>query len=129
MGKPAPGKKTPFKDLGGLSSNNVKAITWCYNKKIVAGYTKTQFKPHNNITRAQLAIMIWKFAGKPSVEGMSCPYTDIEVTDSFTANNRKAVIWCYNNGMINSIEGDKFLPDLEGTRALLTEMLYGYAHR
>ncbi|MCR5067645.1 MAG: BspA family leucine-rich repeat surface protein [Erysipelotrichaceae bacterium] len=129
MGKPAPGKKTPFKDLKGLSTNNVKAITWCYNKKIVAGYTKTTFKPHNNITRAQLAIMIWKFAGKPSVDGMSCPYTDIEVTKTFTANNRKAVIWCYNNGMINSIEGDKFLPDLEGTRALLTEMLYGYAHR
>nr|MCR5067929.1 S-layer homology domain-containing protein [Erysipelotrichaceae bacterium] len=124
--KPYQGKKTPFKDLGGLSTNNVKAITWCYNKKIVNGYTKTQFKPHNNITRAQLAIMIWKMAGKPSVDGLECPYTDIEVTKTFTANNRKAVIWCYNYGLINSIEGDKFLPDLEGTRSLLTEMLYGY---
>ncbi|MCR5067709.1 MAG: S-layer homology domain-containing protein, partial [Erysipelotrichaceae bacterium] len=123
--KPAPGKKTPFKDLGGLSTNNVKAITWCYNQKIVAGYTKTQFKPHNNITRAQLAIMIWKMAGKPSVDGMSCPYTDIEVRDGFTANNRKAVIWCYNKGLIDSITGDEFKPDLEGTRALLTEMMYG----
>ena len=126
--KPTPGKKTPFKDLGGLSTNNVKAITWCYNKKIVAGYTKTQFKPHNKVTRAQLAIMIWKFAGKPSVEGMSCPYTDIEVTPDFTANNQKAVIWCYNKGLISSITGDEFKPDLEGTRALLTEMMYGYVH-
>ncbi|MCR5066691.1 MAG: S-layer homology domain-containing protein [Erysipelotrichaceae bacterium] len=126
--KPYQGKKTPFKDLGGLSTNNVKAITWCYNKKIVNGYTKTQFKPHNKITRAQLAIMIWKMAGKPSVEGMDCPYTDIEVTDSFTANNRKAVIWCYNKGLIGSITGDRFDPDKEGTRALLTEMMYGYVH-
>ena len=125
-GKPNPGKKTPFKDLKGLSTNNVKAITWLYNKKIVAGYTKTTFKPHNNITRAQLAIMIWKMAGKPSVDGLECPYTDIEVTKTFTANNRKAVIWCYNYGLINSIEGDKFLPDQDGTRSLLTEMLYGY---
>ncbi len=126
VGKPKPGKKTPFKDLKGLSANNVNAITWCYNQKIVAGFTKTTFKPHNNITRAQLAIMIWKFAGKPPVDGMDCPYTDIEVTKTFTANNRKAVIWCYNYGIINSITGDKFDPDLNGTRALLAEMLYGY---
>ncbi|MCR5067091.1 MAG: S-layer homology domain-containing protein [Erysipelotrichaceae bacterium] len=125
-GKPNPGKKTPFKDLKGLSTNNVKAITWLYNKKIVAGYSKTQFKPHNNITRAQLAIMLWKMAGKPSVTGLECPYTDIEVTSTFTANNRKAVIWCYNKGLIDSITGDRFEPDLNGTRALLTEMLYGY---
>ena len=125
MGTPNPGKKSPFKDLGGLSNNNVKAITWCYNKKIVAGYTKTTFKPHNSITRAQLAIMIWKTAGKPAVTGLDCPYTDIEVTPDFTANNRKAVIWCYNYGLIDSISGDKFQPDLEGTRELLTEMLYG----
>ncbi|MCR5067920.1 MAG: DUF2436 domain-containing protein [Erysipelotrichaceae bacterium] len=125
MGTPKPGKKSPFKDLGDLSANNVKAITWCYNKKIVAGFTKTTFKPHNSITRAQLAIMVWKTAGKPSVTGLSCPYTDIEISDTMTPNNQKAIIWCYNYGLIDSISGDKFQPDLEGTRELLTEMLYG----
>ncbi|MCR5067993.1 MAG: S-layer homology domain-containing protein, partial [Erysipelotrichaceae bacterium] len=123
--KPDPGKKTPFRDLNedGVTANNVKAITWCYNQKIVAGYTKTSFKPHGSITRAQLAIMVWKAAGRPGIEGMDCPYTDL---DGLSKNNVKAITWCYNMGLISSIEGDKFDPDASGTRALLTEMLYQF---
>jgi surface protein len=123
MGKPNPGKTTPFKDLTGLSSNNVKGITWCYNQKIVNGTSSTTFNPNGDISRRNLAIMLWKLAGQPSTSGMTCPYTDL---GSLTANNKKAVIWCYNKGLINSITGTLFEPNASGTRALLAEMLYGY---
>ncbi|MBQ6654670.1 MAG: S-layer homology domain-containing protein [Erysipelotrichaceae bacterium] len=123
-GKPSiKGMDCPFTDLEGVSTNNRKGIIWCYNKGIVNGTSATTFNPSGNITRAQLAIMVWKMAGQPKVTGMTCPYTDI---DSLTANNKKAIIWCYNNGLINSITGTKFKPSTKGTRALLTEMLYGY---
>ncbi len=116
------GMSCPFTDLGGLSANNKKGIIWCYNQKIVNGTSATTFAPNGNITRAQLAIMVWKMAGQPKVTGMSCPYTDLA---SLSANNQKAVIWCYNNGLIDSITGTQFAPSTKGTRALLTEMLYG----
>jgi hypothetical protein len=123
-GKPSTiGMSCPFTDIDGVSANNKKAIIWCYNQKIVNGTSATTFAPKGDITRAQLAIMIWKMAGQPSVEGMSCPYTDL---GSLSANNQKAVIWCYNKGLIDSLTGTKFSPKTKGTRALLTEMLYGY---
>jgi hypothetical protein len=126
-GKPSTiGMSCPFTDIDGVSANNKKAIIWCYNQKIVNGTSATTFAPKGDITRAQLAIMIWKMAGQPSVEGMSCPYTDL---GSLSANNQKAVIWCYNNHLIDSITGTKFSPKTKGTRALLVEMLYGYSER
>ncbi len=123
MGKPDPGNAAPFTDLGGLSSNNVKGITWCYNQKIVNGTSSTTFNPNGDISRRNLAIMIWKMAGQPSTSGMTCPYTDL---GSLSSNNKKAVIWCYNKGLIDSITGTLFEPNASGTRALLAEMLYGY---
>ncbi|MBQ6655115.1 MAG: leucine-rich repeat protein [Erysipelotrichaceae bacterium] len=123
-GKPSTtGLKCPFTDIDDVTPNNRKGIIWCYNEGIVNGTSPTTFAPSGDVTRAQLAIMMWKMAGQPSTVGMSCPFTDL---DTLTANNKKAVIWCYNMGMISSITGTRFKPKTKGTRALLTEMMYGY---
>ncbi len=123
-GKPSTaGMECPFTDLEGVTENNRRAIVWCYNQMIVDGTSETTFNPKGNITRAQLAIMVWKMAKRPKIGSMTCPYTDIA---GLTNNNQKAIIWCYNNGLIESITGTTFNPRAKGTRALLTEMLYGY---
>ncbi len=124
-GKPSTkGMTCPFEDIDDVTTNNKKGIIWCYNQGIINGTSPTTFAPQGDINRAQLAIMVYKMAGKPSVEGQSCPYTDL---DGLTKNNRNAVIWCYNNGIIPSIgDATTFQPKAKGTRALLTEMLYGY---
>ncbi|MBQ6654097.1 MAG: choice-of-anchor J domain-containing protein [Erysipelotrichaceae bacterium] len=122
-GSPSVSGSVPFTDLGDLSGNNKKALIWCYQEGIVNGTSATTFAPSGDINRAQLAIMVWKMAGQPKIGSMTCPYTDI---DGLTSNNKKAVIWCYNNGLIDSI-GDvaKFQPKAKGNRALLAEMMYG----
>ncbi|MBQ6653926.1 MAG: S-layer homology domain-containing protein [Erysipelotrichaceae bacterium] len=123
-GKPSvDGLTCPFTDLDGITGNNLKGIIWCYNQGIINGTSETTFSPKGKITRAQLAIMIWKMAGKPNVTGMSCPFTDL---DGLSSNNKKAVIWCYNNYMFERILGSKFRPKTKGTRALLVDMLYNY---
>ncbi|MBQ6654672.1 MAG: S-layer homology domain-containing protein [Erysipelotrichaceae bacterium] len=117
------GMECPFTDIDGVTGNNRTAIIWCYNEGIVNGTSATTFNPSGNITRAQLAIMIWKLADQPKVTGMNCPYSDL---GGLTNNNRKAVIWCYNMGLIGSLGSLRFGPIAKGTRALLAEMLYGY---
>ena len=44
-----------------------------YAAGIVNGYTATEYAPELNLTRGQLATMLYRAAGEPEVEGMSGP--------------------------------------------------------
>ncbi len=115
----------PFRDIDDQSANTKKAIVWLYNEGVVSGAKNdnTLFLPKGNIKRAHLAIMFYKKAGKPAVDITDLHFTDIS---SQTKTTKQAIVWCYQNHLIDSIEGDEFLPNTEANRALLTEMLYGY---
>ena len=122
-GKPEVDLSTnPFTDLPN-NSGIKKAIVWAYNEGIVNGTSATTYSPNNNITRAQLVIMLWKMAGKPSVEGLDCPFTDLA---GLTANNKKAVTWAFNEGIVKGTSATTFGPKANCTRGQLVIMLYRY---
>ncbi len=122
-GKPDVDMSTnPFTDLPN-NSGIKKAIVWAYNEGIVNGTSATTYSPNNNITRAQLVIMLWKMAGKPSVEGLDCPFTDLA---GLTANNKKAVTWAFNEGIVKGTSATTFGPKANCTRGQLVIMLYRY---
>ncbi len=122
-GKPAVDMSTnPFTDL----PNNAgikRAIVWAYSEGIVNGTGPTTFSPNKNITRAQLALMLYKLAGKPGVEGLECPFEDL---DGLTGNNVKAVIWAYSKGIVKGTSATTFSPRNNCTRGQLVLMLYRY---
>ncbi len=122
-GKPSvSGMECPFTDIGSLTSNNRKAIIWAYNSGIVGGTSATTFSPKNNITRVQLVLMLYKAAGSPKVSG-STPFTDI---GSLSSNNRKAILWAYQNGIVGGTSATTFSPKNNCTRSQLVTMLYKY---
>ena len=112
----------PFSDIANQTVNTKKAIIWCSEQEIIEG-KNGKFNPKGNITRAQLAIMLYKLAGKPNVSGLSTPFTDLK---GQTSNTKNAIIWLYNNGMDQGISSTKFGPKVEATRSQLTHMLFGY---
>ena len=114
--------KLPFSDISTQTANTKKAIIWCYNKGIIAG-SNGKFNPKGKIKRSQLVVMLYKLAGKPSVTGMECPFTDIS---SLTSNTRNAIIWAYNLDMDYGLKSVVFGPNEYGTRSQLTKMLYHY---
>ncbi len=124
-GLPSVEGTAPFEDIATETSNTRKAIVWCYLEGIVAGLKgqPTVFNPRGDISRSQLAIMLYRMGGSPEVDITDLHFTDIA---SQTSNTKKAIVWCYQNGIIPSIDGDLFEPTKKGSRALLTEMMYQY---
>lgn len=111
------GLSEPFWDVSD-STQSSDAIVWAYNEGIVSGMVFGKlFSPGLAVSRAQMASMLYRYAGSPEVSG-SLSYIDRFVVPSYAKN---AVIWAVENGVI-SVSGSWFRPLKAATRA---EVAYG----
>ncbi len=100
-----------------------KAVAWAAEQGIVYGYSDGSFKPGNNITREQLAIMLWRYAGKPAGTGN---------LDSFTDGNKvaawavEAMQWAVEQKLVNGKGGGILDPGGKATRAEVAAILMRY---
>ena len=59
--QPEPDYVEPFVDVP-KSAWYAKAVKWCYDNGVVTGTDKTHFSPKKNVTRAEVAQMLYKLA-------------------------------------------------------------------
>ncbi|MDE6281140.1 MAG: S-layer homology domain-containing protein, partial [Oscillospiraceae bacterium] len=53
-----------------------EGVAWAAANGIVTGYGNGQFGPNDNITREQLAVMLWRYAGSPAAAGRELHFAD-----------------------------------------------------
>ncbi len=109
----------PFIDVK-ANAYYINALKWAYQNNVIAGTTGEKFSPDDNCTRGQLAVMIYRMFGKPSIAGKTIPFTDVKSSDYFY----KAVVWAYNEGIITGTSSTKFSPNSSITRQDLVVMLW-----
>ena len=63
-GRPFAESGKTFKDVT-VSMSAYRAIMWATAKGVVMGYSDGTFRPSNNCTRQQLAVILWRMAGRP----------------------------------------------------------------
>ena len=99
------------------------AVLWASNKGIVNGATATTFDPDGNITREQIAAILYRYAGSPSVTGSLSGYSDQAQVSSFAVT---AMQWAVGSGIITGVtSGGKTTLSAKGnaTRAQVAVML------
>ena len=102
-----------------------KVVMFVYEKGLMSGISATTFAPNTNITRAQIAVIFYRMAGSPAVEGKN-HFTDVEYGPG-TVGVYDAVTWAQQNGIMGDFDGKKFGPDDPVTREQLTSIFYRYA--
>ncbi len=124
MGKPAVNTTdNPFTDVTTeLGNTTYKAILWAYQKGIVKGKGEGIFDPEGNTTRANMAVMLWRLAGKPAVSTESCPFEDVSAELGNTTY--KSILWAYGVKLTKGTDETHFSPEVECTRAQLAVFLY-----
>lgn len=99
------------------------AVAWAAAQGIVSGYGNGLFGPGDNITREQLAVMLWRYAGEPAATNKELHFNDTSEISGYALN---AVNWAVENGIING-KGDNILdPKGFATRAQVAQMLKNY---
>ena len=96
-----------------------KGMNWAKNKGISDGSA-----PNRNITREQLAAMLYRYAGEPDGAADLSAYTD---AGSVFAYAEKAVQWCVKNGILTGKTSSTLAPKATATRAECAAMLQRFA--
>lgn len=120
-GRPAI-EKAVFTDVpdGAWYSN---AVAWAAEKGIVAGYGNGLFGSNDNITREQLAVMLWRYAGSPVATNKELQFTD---TDKVSNYALEALCWATENNIINGYGNGELAPKGEASRAQVAQMLKNF---
>ena len=111
----------PFIDVNG-DAWYAEAVEYCYEKDYIRGVTTVTFCPDSEITREQLATILWRIVGAPDPEG-SYPFTD-------RCNNyaQKAITWAAENGIVVGYEDGTYRSYNKMTRQELVTMIYRFAN-
>jgi GH25 family lysozyme M1 (1,4-beta-N-acetylmuramidase) len=110
----------PFTDVD-PDSWSYSSIRTAYDAGLIKGTGETTFSPQEKTTRGQLAAMLYRMEGEPSVTGTT-DFTDL--TQDYYKN---AVTWAKQQGIINGTAATKFSPEENVTRQDMLTMLYRMA--
>ena len=122
--------RAPFDDVprGQWYTN---AILWAKLTRIVNGTSATTFDPNGQITREQLAAILYRYTAKyaPDATGNAASLADYTDAGSVSAYARDAMAWAVGNGLIKGLphgKTDYLEPGGSTTRAQVATILMRY---
>ena len=95
-----------------------------YDKGIMTGMTGSAFGPDVAMTRGMFVTMLYRIENSPPVNG------NVSETFSDCADGQwysDAVLWAYQNGIVDGLGSDTFGPSVQLTRQQMATILYRYA--
>ena len=91
-----------------------KGIAWARENGVSDGSN-----PNGNVTREQLAAMLYRYAGSPAVSG-SLPFSDAGSVSDYAQN---ALIWATQNGILNGYADGRVVPAANSQRSQVAAMM------
>ena len=98
------------------------AVLWASQQGLVGGYGNGLFGTNDPVTREQIAVLLWRYAGSPAAES-GIDFADESAISDYAA---QAVDWARASGVVSGAEGDRFLPQNNATRAQVAAILRNY---
>lgn len=112
-----------------MTYEDVKEGSWYYDyvrqafdKKLMTGLNETTFGVGQKLSRAQMAMVLYRLAGSPEVT-YEAVFPDVAETSWYAS----CAIWCQSQGIITGYENKKFGPADLATREQMATMLMRYA--
>lgn len=102
------------------------AIAWAAEKGVVSGYGDGRFGPDDNITREQLAVMLWRYAGSPAPSAKELDLVDSSGASPFALD---ALRWAVENKILSGYGDGQLAPQGPATRAQAAQMLKNFIEK
>lgn len=99
------------------------AITWAATQKIIGGYGNGQFGPNDHVTREQMVVMLWRYAGSPLAANKQLNFMDADKASDYAVD---ALCWAVENRIINGTGNGVLDPQGLSTRAQAAQILQNF---
>ena len=116
---PAAGRTGSFTDVPDRAWYS-QGVAWAAERGIISGYGDGQFGPNAPVTREQLAVILWRYAGSPAPSGSDLPFGDADQVSSWASN---ALRWAVENGILSGYGDGRLAPQESATRAQMAQIL------
>ena len=120
-GNPGASYSGSFGDVGG-NDWYAQAVQWAADNSIVTGVSDGVFAPNASITREQLVVMLYRYAGEPDASGTLTGFGDSANVSSWA---RQAMAWAVSSGIVGGSNG-ALNPQSGATRAEVAQMLMNF---
>ena len=101
-----------------------KYILWAFSEGLVSGYEDGTYRPNNELNRGEILTLMYAFDGKPSIEGIENPFSDVKPGKWYEA----PALWAYDMGIECGDDG-LFNRNTVVTRETFVLYLYRYMEK
>ena len=122
-GKPTVKAEGTFADVA-ANAWYADAVNWAAEKGYVSGVGDGKFAPDASITREQMALILYRYAGSPDASGMVL--REFADGDSVSAYAVDAIRWAVHEGLISGMENNTLAPQGTATRAQVAQILMNF---
>ena len=122
-GKPAVKAESIFADVA-ANAWYADAVNWAAEKGYVSGVGDGKFAPDASITREQMALILYRYAGSPDASGMVL--REFADGDSVSAYAVDAIRWAVHEGLISGMENNTLAPQGTAARAQVAQILMNF---
>ena len=100
------------------------AVNWAAANGYVTGYDNGSYGPEDNLTREQLAVILYRYAGSPAPAGSLDGFADAASASAYAVD---ALRWAVGEGLLTGKDGGRLDPTGTASRAELAQILARFA--
>lgn len=118
--------KSKFPDVQDSKQYYYEAVKWASVKNIVSGYDTGKFGPNDNITREQLAVILWKYSKyKGKFQEVDTDFSKFQDSNQISNYAKEGMKWILGKDIMHGFNG-KLIPQGTATRAEASALLSNY---
>ena len=102
------------------------AVNWAAANGYVTGYDNGSYGPEDSLTREQLAVILYRYAGSPKPAGSLDVFADAASASAYAVD---ALRWAVGEGLLTGKDGGRLDPTGTASRAELAQILARFAQR
>jgi len=125
-GEPATNRSIPFADID-MAAYYANAVVWAQQNEIVKGVSETEFAPDANITREQMAAIMFRYAQYKGMEALTLEenlhFADANEISEYAVS---AMNWAVGCGLMNGKSESTIAPQDNATRAECAAILHRF---